>query len=79
MNMMLQQNSMEQEFGGGKSRHYKSSKSLEQSKCICCRGDTDTIFLQLIVLKPILTQYSGRKAKLAVFFVKFDANGENMG
>jgi hypothetical protein len=34
---------MEQEFyllWGEKSRHYKSSKSLEQSKCICCRGDT---------------------------------------
>jgi hypothetical protein len=35
-------------------------------------------FLQLIVLKPILTQLFRTEGKLAGFFVKFDANGERI-
>jgi hypothetical protein len=63
-----------------KSRHYKSSKSLEQSKCICC-GETlsdNNISTANSFEADFDSIIQDGRQKLAGFFVKFDANGERI-
>jgi hypothetical protein len=71
---------MEQEFElimGRKADIINQVKvSNSQNVNVVGRHSVTITFLQLIVLKPILTQLFRRKAKLAGFFVKFNANGE---
>jgi hypothetical protein len=50
-----------------KSRHYKSSKSLEQSKCIYVVGEHSDNNISTASFEPILTQLFRTKAKLAGF------------
>jgi hypothetical protein len=74
---------MEQEFGyllwGRKADIINQVKvSNSQNVYVVGRHSVTITFLQLIVLKPILTQLFRTEGKTGRFFVKFNANGERI-